>query len=144
MKPDLLKEFIRQKLKYLRSSFVVRTTTEDKVKEFFKILEKRGIQPKEDEINDILASCETRKDFSAFISAIYKITHDSMKIKDEKIIDPVRCYFHHDKRDKQQEWYKKRFEEFCKDNLLNFPPKEDEWSILKEKVLERALKKIKV
>ncbi|MEM2997923.1 MAG: hypothetical protein QW542_03145, partial [Thermoproteota archaeon] len=51
-----------------------------------------------------LSPCEDSSDFSIFISSVYKILHDQLKIKDE-YIDVIRCRFHHDKTDKQQEYY---------------------------------------
>jgi len=138
--PNGLKKFLTQEIERIQNQFVVRTKMEENVKEFLKTLETMRIQLNDEDKNDILGSCETRKDFSTFISAVYKILHDRMDIKDEKI-DAIRCYFHHDKSDKQQEWYRRNFDEFCKDNLVNFPPRDDEWKILKEKILERATKK---
>ncbi|MEM2050668.1 MAG: hypothetical protein QXZ11_06070 [Thermoproteota archaeon] len=90
-----------------------------------------------------LSPCEDSSDFSIFISSVYKILHDQLKIKDE-YIDVIRCRFHHDKTDKQQEYYEMKFKEFCKSILINYPPaSKDEWERLKGKIIEQAIKSLK-
>jgi hypothetical protein len=141
--PNGLREFLAAKVKGIQDLIATRTRGEENIKRFQKALDHRSIQVNETDRNYILSPCRTRKDFSVFVSAIYKILHDHMQIKDVNVIDPVRCYFHHDKQDKQQEWYKRKFEEFCMENLLHFPPeKDEEWEILKEKIVERAIKRL--
>lgn len=135
---DKLRNFLAKKIEDIQNSLSKRPKEEELTMIFFKTLEIAHVQLNKSDRSDILTTCENRKDFSIFISTIYKIMHDYMHIKDETI-DPIRCYFHHKKQDKQQEWYKMKFEEFCKDNLISFPPNDDEWRILKEKILERAI-----
>ena len=141
--PNGLREFLARKIKEIQDLITARTREEENIKCFLKALDQRGIQPNKNDRNYIVSPCRTRKDFSVFVSTIYKILHDHMEIRDAIVIDPIRCYFHHDKQDKQQDWYKRKFEKFCRENLLHFPPKKDEeWRILKEKILERATKKV--
>jgi hypothetical protein len=141
--PNGLRGFLAKKIGDIQSLITARTSEEENIKQFLKALEERGIHPDGNDRIDIASPCRRRKDFSILISAIYKILHDHMHIKDETVIDPIRCYLHHSKQDKQQEWYEEKFKEFCINVLLKFPPEnDDDWRILKEKIIERAINKL--
>jgi len=132
-----LRQFLTEEIRQLQDLFITKGREEEHAVEFLKALEGMHIQLDEDDKSYVLRPCETRQDFALFISAIYKILHDRMKIKNEEI-DAMRCYFHHNKTGKEQEWYEKKFEGFCRVNVISFPPQEDEWRLLKEKVLEQS------
>jgi len=137
-----LRAFLAKKIEKVQRNIAYCSKSEQKIKDFLKSLESTNIVISKSDVSDIMTSCKSRKDFSIFISAIYRILHDQMRIKD-KIIDSIRCYFHHGKQDKRQELNKSRFKKFCKECLIHFEPKGDEWEILKVKVLERAINNVK-
>jgi hypothetical protein len=135
-----LKEFLDEKVERIQELFL----PEDKETElqFLKALEKENLDLNEEDRVDILSPCENRQEFSNFISAIYKILHDQLKIKND-YIDAIRCYFHHKKKNEEQKHYEKKFMEFCEANLINWPPKDEDWMRLKIRIVEQALKSLK-
>jgi len=137
-----LREFLKKKIEKIQSTLVESAGVEKKAQDFLRVLETAKVVLNESDKSDIMACCENRKDFSIFISAMYKILHDHMHIKDPEAMDPIRCYFHHARQDRRHESNILKFQKFCENFLISFEPKNDEWKILKERILERAIEKI--
>lgn len=141
LNPVGLREFLAKKIKAVQKLLSSKTPGEMAFDDLFKTLESKGTQMDESERSDIAPTCRTRKDFSIFISAMYRMLHDKRRTKDETI-DAIRCFFHHDKQDSEQEWYKRKFEEYCRTNMISVPPRNNEWEILRTKTMRKAVESV--
>jgi hypothetical protein len=132
-----LRAFLDRKIEEIQQFFL--SGSEEGLEEFLKILEQKNVGLNEEDKVDILSPCESRQEFSNFISSVYKVLHDQLKIKND-YIDAIRCYFHHKKKDEQQKYYEEKFREFCEKNQINWPPKdEDDWRRLKTHIVKQAV-----
>ncbi|MEM3715475.1 MAG: hypothetical protein QXF82_11060 [Nitrososphaeria archaeon] len=143
LQPDRLKEFLDRKVEEIQEFLIAESRKEELIKEFLEALNRENVKLEEEDKVRMLSPCEDSDSFSNFISSIYKILHDQLKIRDE-YIDAIRCRFHHKKTDKQQEYYEMKFKEFCGSILINHPPaNKDEWERLKGKIIEQTVKSLK-
>ncbi len=138
-----LRSFLDEKIEKIRVNLIGSSGSEERARTFLKILQDADMALNKSDFSDILAFCEDRKDFSIFISTGYKILHDQLHIRDEEVVDPIRCYFHHGKQDKRHEQNKAKFESFCRNCLISFEPLNGEWQILKDRILEKMVESVK-
>jgi len=134
-------DFIRRELHTIDQKLSEKTKSEELAKILIEKLEKIGRRLPQKERRNLLRKCLSEDDFENFISSLYNITHDALRIKDA-YIDKIRCYFHHLRDNEQQKHFEEVYARFCEETIFHYPPSGDDWEILREKLLERAFKKI--